>query len=477
MAQVPHEASQRPGTPPAAVEPQRPSAARSHSTVVGPDADYERHTQDLKDDANSDELAGRGKGGQRFGGMGHAGYRDGQPRDEVETQPGGMTAQAGAQQPATHTSTAGTGTRIVRSPSPASSLSGSSSDSDTSDDALSSDEESRAAAAAVATQQQQRKNRTSSGLIDTEAEMGIGGAGYGKMAVSLDEGEQRRREKERRDDDAENQSKGSKFWPGGSKSYSGGGMGPGYMRCVAQTVTSPHAVGADRVRVRRMIHALAEEDKEAERKARHERRKHRHHLRKHRHGGDHKKDGEAEGEKSPSDEDHAKFASPPEHAATTPTLARTEECELKESDPARDFAAAEQRKKARKQEKKDRRAERERDGETDMASSSLLAIHRPIEQRRRTMSDVREADEERERAPVDQAKVDEIEREQGEYEKKYPGMGSRQATSTSVASVDTVERREKLSEKLMDVFGLDEAEEVVAGACSVLLVHPPHSPH
>lgn len=374
-------------------------------------------------------------------------------------------AQAGAQQPATHTSTAGTGTRIVRSPSPASSLSGSSSDSDTSDDALSSDEESRAAAAAVATQQQ--KNRTSSGLIDTEAEMGIGGAGYGKMAVSLDEGEQRRREKERRDQaTAENQSKGSKFWPGGSKSYSGGGMGPGYMRCVPQTVTAHSAVGADYVCVRRMIHALAEEDKEAERKARHERRKHRHHLRKHRHGGDHKK-GDEEGEKSPSDEDHAKFASPPEHAATTPTLARTEECESKESDPARDFAAAEQRKKARKQEKKDRRAERERDGETDMASSSLLAIHRPIEQRRRTMSDVREADEERERAPVDQAKVDEIEREQGEYERKYPGMGSRQETSTSVASVDTVERREKLSEKLMDVFGLDEAEEVVAGACSI----------
>lgn len=220
-----------------------------------------------------------------------------------------------------------------------------------------------------------------------------------------------------------------------------------------------------------MIHALAEEDKEDERKARRERRKHRHHLRKHRHGGDHKK-GDEEGEKSPTDEDHAKYASPPEHAATTPTLARTEECESTESDPARDFAAAEQRKKARRQEKKDRRAERERDGETDMASSSLLAIHRPIEQRRRTMSDVREADEERERAPVDQAKVDEIEREQDEYEKNYPGMGSRQMTSTSVASVDTVERREKLSEKLMDVFGLDEAEEVVAGASSILASPP-----
>lgn len=223
MARVLNEATHRPDTPPAAVEQQRPSAARSHSAVVGPDADYQRHTQELADDAESDSLAGRGKGGQRFGGMGQAGLRDGQPTDEPP--PGGV-APAGADQ--------GIDTRIVRTPSPTSSVSSSSSSSATSDsdsaDAVSSDDESRAAAAAVANQNQKR-HRASSGLIDTEAEMGIGGAGYGKMAVSLDEGEQRRREKERRQT-AENQGKGSKFWPGGSKSYSGGGMGPGYMRCV-----------------------------------------------------------------------------------------------------------------------------------------------------------------------------------------------------------------------------------------------------
>ncbi|GAA5860234.1 hypothetical protein JCM3774_000351 [Rhodotorula dairenensis] len=429
MAHVPHEATHRPDTPPAAVEQQRPSAARSHSAVVEPDADYQRHAQELADDAEDDSLAGRGKGGQRFGGMGHAGYRDDHPTDEP--LPGGV-AELGADQ--------GPDTRIVRTPSPTSSISSSSSaDSSDSDstDAVSSDDESRAAAAAVAHQNQhqnQKHHRASSGLIDTEAEMGIGGAGYGKMAVSLDEGEQRRREKERRKD-AENQSKGSKFWPGGSKSYSGGGMGPGYMR---------------------MIHALAKEDEEAERKARHERRKHRHHLRKRRQAED-KKEKDTDGDEQSASEDKTKYSSPPEQAATTPTLARTAQGETRDGDAAHDLANAE-RKRERKQHKRDR----ERDGETDMSKSSLLAIHRPIEQRRRTMSDLREADEERERTPVDQAKVAEIERDREAYEKKFPGMGSRQETSTSVASVDTVERREKLADKLMDVFGLEEAEEVVA---------------
>ncbi|GAA5991543.1 hypothetical protein JCM10908_005753 [Rhodotorula pacifica] len=430
MATVPHEAAQRPGTPPAAVEQQRPSAARSHSAVVGPDADYQRHSDQLANDANHEAQAGRGKGGERFGGMGQAGYRDGQPSDEPP--PGGVSPQAG---PGEHTSTAGVGKRIVRTPSPTSSISTSSSSSGTSD-GVSSDEESRAAAHAVA--DSDKKYRSASGLIDTEAEMGIGGAGYGKMAVSLDEGEQRRRDK---GDQKTKSGKSSKFWSGGSKSYSGGGgMGPGYMR---------------------MIHALAKEDEEAERKARRERRKHRHHLRKRREAEEKGKDAEG-GDEDGDSADEAKFSAPPEHAATTPTLARTDDCETRDGDAAHELSAAAERKKEHKQQKKQRKADRARDGETDMSKSSLLAIHRPIEQRRRTMSDLHAADEERERTPVDLAKVDEIEREQEKYERKYPGMGSRQNTSTSVASVDTVERREKLSEKLMDVFGLEEPEEVVA---------------
>jgi hypothetical protein len=46
-------------------------------------------------------------------------------------------------------------------------------------------------------------------------------------------------------------------------------------------------------------------------------------------------------------------------------------------------------------------------------------------------------------------------------------MGSRQETSTSVASVDTVERREKLSEKLMDVFEQGYSAGIEKGANQV----------
>lgn len=216
---------------------------------------------------------------------------------------------------------------------------------------------------------------------------------------------------------------------------------------------------------RSMIHALAKEDEELERKARHERRKHRHRLRKLRHGDKENDDGtdkESEKPAKSAGDELATYASPPEHAATTPTLARTQECESPASPESRQLEA-DLKKNERKQKRRAEKNSRDSGDEADMTKSSLLAIHRPIQQRRLTESGVLSGDEERDRMPLDPAKIREIEQLQEEETRKNPGMGSRQGTSSTLASIDTVERREKLSDKLMDVFSLDEPEEVVAG--------------
>lgn len=216
-----------------------------------------------------------------------------------------------------------------------------------------------------------------------------------------------------------------------------------------------------------MIHALAKEDEAAERKARRERRRIRRHLRKERDADREEEDEEPQADGSVS-EKLTKYAAAPEHASATPTLARTAECTSAHDEEGQELR--QQLKKAeleqKKQEKKKHDQGDDDDDENDngeMSNSSLLAIHRPIEQRRRTMSDLHEGDEERDRNPVDDEEVAGIEQDQLEYSEKHPGVGARQETDASMASIDTVERRQKLSDKLMDVFGLDEPEDIVAG--------------
>lgn len=213
MESIPkHTDAQRAPTPD--VDSSRPSAARSHSAVVGPDVEYQRHTDQLAANADNESLSGRGRGGQRFGGMGQAGIRDGN-----QDEPFGMQRRPGAQQDETKQSDNIAELERTGFAQPTSAAPTAGSDSD----GVSSDEESRAAAQAL------KRHRGSAGLIDTEAEMGIGGAGYGRMAASLDDAEQRKEQ--------EKGGNSKKFWSGGSKSSTGpGGMGSGYMRYVRSVI-------------------------------------------------------------------------------------------------------------------------------------------------------------------------------------------------------------------------------------------------
>ncbi|BGP37017.1 Sterol 3-beta-glucosyltransferase [Rhodotorula kratochvilovae] len=367
-------------------------------------------------------FSGWGQGGQRFGGMAQAGLRDpeqGNAPGPAPSAPAPPSRPAGASRTPSFASDSSTAT------SSASSLS------------------SVMGAPSIRGE-----------VSDTEADAGagIGGAGYGRPVTSLDEDEARRIREERG-------KRGGARRPGAggrvdaAKSFTAGmGQTQGYMR---------------------MIHALAQDDEEEERRAqqdrKHKRRGHKHHHHKHLSRSEGAgagepvspaqqvastdfaaspspspaREGEDDSSASASQQgpDLASFVSPPERAAQNPSLARCDSG-LHRADEHDAALAAPQRRKKR---------HGGRGGE-DLSKSSIFAIHRPIEERRRTMEDVREARAAEESAEGSAAEEDaEGSADEGTHEERKAREKERRLA-----------RRAKLAEKLMDVFGLDEAEEVVA---------------
>lgn len=105
----------------------------------------------------------------------------------------------------------------------------------------------------------------------------------------------------------------------------------------------------------------------------------------------------------------------------------------------------------------------------DLSKSSILAIHRPIAARRRTESgepgecqgeNGMYASQTSEGKIADEGEVPEEADETLEEAKQRPLPPSRTSTAKTEKSMG---RRLKLAEKLMDVFGLEEVEDVVAG--------------
>lgn len=108
----------------------------------------------------------------------------------------------------------------------------------------------------------------------------------------------------------------------------------------------------------------------------------------------------------------------------------------------------------------------------DLSKSSILAIHRPIAARRRTESgEPGEAQGENgmyvsqtsEGKIADEGEVPDEADEIREEARQRPLPPSRTSTAKTEKSMG---RRLKLAEKLMDVFGLEEVEDVVAGVFS-----------
>lgn len=231
-----------------------------------------------------------------------------------------------------------------------------------------------------------------------------------------------------------------------------------------------------------MIHALAQEDAQERRKERREQKKRRKAKKHHRHAshsadddaGDEQKKEKKEGSNAgdESNADLSKFRSLPERAAANPSLARCDNESPKStvSSAQRQLlsgSATSASSHLRHQRPNIRAGGR--DGE-DLSKSSIFAIHRPIAaERRRTMSSTHGTDDES--GEPDLAEQDEEYKDEGvrlrragKEEGKRPEMGDRTETSATEKTVETMERRQKLAEKLMDVFGLEEPEEVVAGA-------------
>lgn len=111
---------------------------------------------------------------------------------------------------------------------------------------------------------------------------------------------------------------------------------------------------------------------------------------------------------------------------------------------------------------------------SDLSKSSILAIHRPIAARRRTESGEPGEVQGANGMYVSQTADGEL-NEEGQVPdekdemlaeaKGRPLPPSRSETANTGKSMG---RRLKLAEKLMDVFGLDEVEDVVAGALHLL---------
>ncbi|BGP21994.1 Sterol 3-beta-glucosyltransferase [Rhodotorula toruloides] len=411
-------------TPPRASSPGASAAYADHSMsphkTSGPSHASQPHAFG---GAPMDDLSGWGNSAERFGGMAQAGLRQ---EDGTFVHSGTTAGSSGSE-----------GAPGIRTPL-SRQLSSSSASSSSS---LASSSSSSSASGF----------NTTAEVSDPEedAGAGIGGAGYGRMAAtSLDEHTAR---KTREDHEMER-------WRGGASQSYHGGMGQGYLR---------------------MIHALAQEDAEEQRKERREARKKRkakkHHRASHsagEAGGDEKKKEEEEGSDTggESDADLSKFRSPPERAAANPSLAR---CEIES--PKLTVSAAQRQLLSGTATSASSHARRHRpniraggrDGE-DLSKSSIFAIHRPIAaERRQTMSSTHGTDDEG--GEPDLAEQDEEYKDEGvklrragKEEGKRPKMGDRTETSATEKTIETMERRQKLAEKLMDVFGLEEPEEVVA---------------
>lgn len=120
---------------------------------------------------------------------------------------------------------------------------------------------------------------------------------------------------------------------------------------------------------------------------------------------------------------------------------------------------------------------------TDLSKSSILAIHRPIAARRRTESgepgevlgeDGMYMSQTSEGRIAEEGQVPDENEETLEEAKKRPLPPSRTATAKTEKSMG---RRLKLAEKLMDVFGLEEVEDVVAGESTCFSCSPELSTH
>ncbi|GAA5892114.1 hypothetical protein JCM8208_001437 [Rhodotorula glutinis] len=383
-------------------------------------------------------FAGWGEGDKRFGGMAQMGLRD--PLQEGDPSRSPSPAPAAS---TTAPSRPAAVSRTLSSDSASSTSSGGSTSSFESDIGLGTGPRS-----------------VRQEVSDTEADAGagIGGAGYGRAVRSLDEDEANRMQKERH-------KKARAQGDDSSKSYHSG-MGQGYMR---------------------MIHALAQEDEEEERRAKHSKKqskrdKKRNRKAKHHahsadeapvvvHGSatadagteppspsqlaaadfaDPAKSASASPSASQQGPDLADFTSAPERAAANPSLLRCDSgVHRREEHPASSSSAAHPGR------------HRGARGESDLSQSSIFAIHRPIERRRKTLEDVRNAQSQGGSANGD----DDVEENDGGDEDEAEESADDEASREEKRRRERekrLARREKLADKLMDVFGLDEPEEVVA---------------
>ncbi|GAA5971340.1 hypothetical protein JCM11641_008313 [Rhodosporidiobolus odoratus] len=160
----------------------------------------------------------------------------------------------------------------------------------------------------------------------------------------------------------------------------------------------------------------------------------------------------AAAEKNDSPSNPQSFTFPPERAAQSTSLARCPSDQARGPDPSTtpglESSALSSAPSSRRRPK---RRGRTAGGSEDLAKSSIFAIHQPIESARLrasqlASSEIREDDEE-ESAAVGR-----------------PGMERTSTASTAHTSRTdrTIARRERLADKLKDVFGLDEPEDVIA---------------
>ncbi|GJN87689.1 hypothetical protein Rhopal_000644-T1 [Rhodotorula paludigena] len=344
-------------------------------------------------------------------------------------------------------------------------------------------------------------------VSDTEADAGagIGGAGYGMAARSLDEDEARRQAK------AERKRFGQE---GGAKSYHGG-MSQGYMRMI-------HALAQDDEDEERRAsrkdkkkkhhrHGLKKhpktdddvdegEDVPAIAAAKHEQltasdfgaassrpaardeaqqntSDETSHSVSTESGGDaHRAAGgtaDDSGSSSAAENagpDLAHFTSPPERAAENPSLARCPSEGVVSKGDAQHRRTKHRhhhphRPHRRHREDRDDAADEDDVDDDPMSKSSIFAIHRPHgardKQRRRRAKVLEEVREAEASATEDDGEASALDEENDEGEGDDASPRSKEQREEARAQ-KTRKRREKLAVKLMDVFGLDEPEEVVA---------------
>ncbi|GAA6041186.1 hypothetical protein JCM8097_008332 [Rhodosporidiobolus ruineniae] len=409
--------------PEAAQLPHKHHRKRHHTTKAG----HAHGTHPASGDGarGADELAGWGKGGERFGGMAQAGLREGEAGQPVLSDAAsGFSQQSGG--------------------SETSFYSGSTSSDDGGSDASDVEEVAQPA----------------------------------RTAKSVDELRPRREEQVQ----ARNieLSERDRFKQGGSKSYYGG-SGQGYMR---------------------MLHALAQDDDSS---SNHRRRSsgsrnpfssRRRDLPEQQakyppqavythngppipndpspisptppsveqdkeHDADHSTASTAE---VSADEDAtdspslSQFISPPERAAQSRSLARcpSERAVARTEDERAaasqaDLSAA-RPPTARRRSKKPHGGKRD-----DLSKSSIFAIHQPIEDARRQQR----AEVQASLPPIDTSVAETDEENAVASRPARPG-NERTDTASTARTDRTVARRERLAEKLSEIFGLEEPEEVVA---------------